>query len=204
MLRCSVGNLAYPAEVTQLTGLLQRLTAMAERSKMGAAELSQAMQGLSLLAGFYPGRYDGLAQLPEVAELCSMFVRLVRTPEQLARHCEAWVTMLCACGMLGLNPSVGSGGQNFFDEVLRQLSDVGDSLSPFDAAHALVGLAAWFGLPPNGQLPPALQPHRALLAKLGRRAQHKLDQCLAKHRWRLLPGQEQQWRATVGAFAQLD
>ena len=205
MLLCSIGTLAYPAEVGQLESLLQRLMVKVETSKMAAACLSQAMEGLSRLAGSYPGRYDGLAQLPEIAELCSIFVRLVQTPQQLARHLEEWAHMVHACGTLGCNPNVGSGGRTLFEEVLRQLPVVGDGLSPYAAAHALVGLAAWFGLPPNGQLPPALQPHRALLAKLGRRAQRKrkLEELLAKERWVLLPSQEQQWRAAVGAFAQL-
>lgn len=131
--------------------------------------IAGAADGLAQLCRFYPERRAELAQLPELVALCQRFVVLMEGPKQLGRYGEAWAQVLRACGQLGCNPPVGTGARRLFDVLLAQLPDA--SLSPFDSANVLRGLALSYGVPHGGQLAPALQPCRALLAQLGKRGQ---------------------------------
>ena len=185
-----------------MVALLCRLEETVDESKMPARNLPPAMEGLARLSNFHPGRYNALAQLPEVVALCSMFVGLVGSQGRLVTHGEDWARFVRACGELQCNPTVGDEGRSLFDVVLSQLPIVGDRLLPFSSVQAVVGLAAFYGLPHNGsQLAPALQPHRALLGMIGQRAQRSLQTFLDKERWALAPGKEEQAREAVRAVA---
>lgn len=69
--------------------------------------------------------------------------------------------------------------------------------------NALLGLAAFYGMPHGSQLAPALKPHRALLVQLGGRAAGRLEDLAAKHQWNFAPGKAEQLREAVAAFAAL-
>lgn len=199
-----MGTLAHPAELNQLVALLQRLLAVLDSSNMPAGCIALSANGLARLRRFYPERRAELAELPELAELCKRFAALEGTPQQqLQSGGDAWACMRLACGSLGCNPEVSTDGQQLFDVLLAQLPAVAGTLSPFDAADVIQGLAAFYGMPHGGQLAPALEPHRTLLAQLGTRAHSKLEDLIAKHRWRLAPGEEELVREAVAAFAAL-
>ena len=201
---CSVGNLGHSPELTQVVALLQRLNETVGESRMAVKHLPQAMAGLARLSSYHPGRYNDLAQLSQVAALCSMFMGLVGSQGRLVKHGEDWARFVRACGERQCNPIVGDEGRSFFDVVLSQLPIVGGTLSPFASTHAVQGLATFYGLPCNGsQLAPALQPHRAFLGAMGRRAQRTLNTFLNKERWALAPGEEERMREAVRAFAAL-
>ncbi len=187
---------------TRLGQLLERLLAVVDSSGRPADVIAKTFKGLALLHHAAPQKYDAVLWLPAALGLCRRFLELAGEPSHRGEWLGEWDCMLRACTQMRYDPPVGEGSQRLFEVLLSQLPELAPRLTPFDAAHALLGMGGYYGVPVAGKLAPALRPHRKHLARMALKAQDKLALFVAKkNTWDVCT--EQHVREVVGAFAAL-